>query len=68
MPAPIRPLTATACATVADVDASSDRQSLAPPEASSDPDLSLIYERWARLPDAVRAGIVAMVRASDPEM
>ena len=32
--------------------------------APADPDLSLIAERWLFLPPAVRAGIVAMVRAS----
>jgi hypothetical protein len=30
----------------------------------SDPDLALIVERWFDLPPAVRAGIVAMVKAS----
>jgi hypothetical protein len=29
-------------------------------------DLSLIIESWEQLPEAVRAGIVAMVRASGP--
>jgi hypothetical protein len=33
-------------------------------ESQSDPDLTLILDRWAALPDAVRAGIVAMVRAT----
>jgi hypothetical protein len=28
-------------------------------------DLALIVERWESLPDAVRAGIVAMVKAGD---
>jgi hypothetical protein len=28
------------------------------------PDLALIVERWEQLPEAVRAGIVAMVEAS----
>ena len=28
------------------------------------PDLALLVERWNALPDAVRAGIVAMVKAS----
>jgi hypothetical protein len=32
--------------------------------ALSDPDLSAVVEAWDRLPEAVRAGIVAMVRAS----
>jgi len=32
----------------------------------SDPDLALIVERWAELPEAIRAGILAMVRASVP--
>jgi len=31
---------------------------------ASDPDLTLIVEWWARLPEAMRAGIVAMVRAT----
>jgi hypothetical protein len=30
----------------------------------TDPRLALIVERWDSLPEAVRAGIVAMVRAS----
>lgn len=29
------------------------------------PDLALLVRRWDSLPEAVRAGIVAMVRASD---
>jgi hypothetical protein len=29
--------------------------------------LMLVVERWATLPAAVRAGIVAMVRAAGPE-
>jgi hypothetical protein len=29
-----------------------------------DPELSLIIDSWAELPDAIRAGIVAMVKAS----
>ncbi len=32
----------------------------------TDPDLALIVERWGELPEAVRAGMVAMVRASAP--
>ena len=36
------------------------------PEAPTDPDLALIVERWEQLPEAVRAGIVAMIRASVP--
>src|SRR5262245_50410193 len=30
----------------------------------TDSDLASVYEAWDRLPEAVRAGIVAMVRAS----
>ena len=30
----------------------------------SDPDLAVIIERWEALPRAVRAGILAMVRAA----
>jgi len=32
--------------------------------APADPDLALIVDRWASLPAAVRAGIVAMVKAT----
>jgi hypothetical protein len=32
--------------------------------ASKWPDLALVCERWEALPDAVRAGIVAMVKAA----
>jgi hypothetical protein len=30
----------------------------------TDPDLALVIERWSALPEAVRAGITAMVRAA----
>jgi len=30
-----------------------------------DPDLDLIVREWATLPEAVRVGIIAMVRAAD---
>jgi hypothetical protein len=33
--------------------------------AQKSPDLFLLVERWGHLPEAVRAGIVAMVRAAD---
>ena len=33
------------------------------PEALRDPDLAIIVHRWDSLPEAVRAGIVAMVEA-----
>ena len=33
-------------------------------ESPSDPDLALILERWPTLPEAIRAGILAMVRAA----
>jgi hypothetical protein len=33
-------------------------------ESSIDPDLAFILDRWAVLPAAIRAGILAMVRAS----
>ena len=35
-----------------------------PENAPIDPDLRAIIERWAELPDAVKAGIVAMVNAA----
>jgi hypothetical protein len=34
-----------------------------PITAGTDPDLALVLDRWADLPAAVRAGIVAMVKA-----
>jgi hypothetical protein len=30
------------------------------------PDLAMLVERWDALPEAVRAGIVAMVKAAQP--
>jgi hypothetical protein len=30
------------------------------------PELALFIERWEQLPEAVRAGIVAMVKAASP--
>ena len=30
-----------------------------------DPDLQSIIERWTKLPDAIKAGMLAMVQASD---
>ena len=35
------------------------------PSHSADPDLALVVEWWPRLPAAIRAGILAMVRASE---
>jgi hypothetical protein len=32
--------------------------------ASNDPDLAAVIDAWDRLPEAVRAGIVAMVKAA----
>jgi hypothetical protein len=29
-----------------------------------DPDLAIVIEAWTRLPEAIRAGIVAMVKAA----
>jgi hypothetical protein len=34
------------------------------PEQPTDPDLAIVVDAWDRLPEAVRAGIVAMVRAA----
>jgi acetolactate synthase small subunit len=36
-------------------------------EAKMPSDLADVVERWFTLPEAVRAGIVAMVRASTPQ-
>jgi hypothetical protein len=33
--------------------------------ARASPDLALIVERWESLPEALRAGIVAMVKAAE---
>jgi hypothetical protein len=33
-------------------------------EVEKDPDLAMVVERWDILPNAVRAGIVAMVKAA----
>jgi hypothetical protein len=35
--------------------------------ARKSPGLALLVERWDALPEAIRAGIVAMVKASLPE-
>jgi hypothetical protein len=35
--------------------------------AKKSPDLGLVVERWDILPEAVRAGIVAMVKATATE-
>ena len=35
--------------------------------ASNDPGLAAVMDAWDRLPKAVRAGIVAMVKAALPE-
>jgi hypothetical protein len=37
-----------------------------PPERPADPDLAALVAAWPALPSAVRAGIVAMVRAAAP--
>ena len=34
------------------------------PRGSDDPDLAIVVERWADLPEAIRTGIVAMVKAA----
>jgi hypothetical protein len=35
-------------------------------ETQIDPDLALLVKRWDALPEALRAGIVAMVKAVQP--
>jgi hypothetical protein len=50
--APIRPLSATASATVADADAT---------------DLGEIVAVWPTLPEPIRAGIMAMIRSASVE-
>ena len=43
---------------------SGDRATQNPTHTPSDPDLTLILDHWHALPPAVRAGVVALVRAS----
>jgi hypothetical protein len=38
---------------------------LATSESPIDPDLAAIIQRWPDLPEAIKAGIVALVRAVD---
>ncbi len=46
---------------------SSSPSSRAQNPSTTDPDLALVIDRWPSLPVAVKAGIVAMVRAYDPK-
>ena len=39
---------------------------LATDTCQTDPDLAAVVDAWDRLPEAVRAGIVAMVKATGP--
>ncbi len=39
---------------------------ISPPSSPIDPDLRAMIAAWPTLPPAIRAGIVAMVAASDP--
>ena len=59
-----RPLTATASATVGHAYASPGGEVRASTEPTIDYDLALVIDRWGQLPEPVRAGILAMVRAS----
>ncbi len=47
---------------------SSDQRSLAPSvihdSCQTDPDLAAVIDAWDRLPEAIRAGIMAMVKAA----
>lgn len=38
---------------------------LGAPEAPIDPDLAMIIEAWPTLPESIKAGIVAMIRAAE---
>ena len=38
-----------------------------PETAAIDPDLQAVIQAWPGLPTALRAGIVAMVKAADPQ-
>jgi hypothetical protein len=38
---------------------------LDPRNAEFDPDLSAVVEVWPKLPEAIRAGIMAMIRAAE---
>ncbi|MDA0991881.1 MAG: hypothetical protein O3A51_14165 [Verrucomicrobia bacterium] len=35
------------------------------PKAPGDPDLAAVVEAWPKLPEAIRAGILAMIRAAE---
>ena len=35
-----------------------------PPIVNTFPDLAIVIENWAKLPEAIRGGIVAMIRAA----
>ena len=37
---------------------------LGAPEAPIDPDLAAVVDAWPRLPEAIKAGILAMIRAA----
>jgi hypothetical protein len=37
---------------------------LPPDTRQTDPDLALVIERWEALPDAIRAAILALVKAA----
>jgi hypothetical protein len=58
--APFRAPSATASATVSAADVTHEKP------LTPDSDLTLVIDAWDRLPEAVRAGILAMVRASAP--
>jgi hypothetical protein len=61
---PIRPLTATASATAGFVYASHKETRSPLPEPSYDPGLAAIIDAWPTLPEPIRAGILAMVKAA----
>jgi len=39
-----------------------------PPATPTDPELAAVFAAWADLPPAIRAGVVALVRAGTPTM
>jgi hypothetical protein len=62
--APVRPLTATASATVGFADAFSEGLVQSSPGVPPDPDLAAVMSAWPTLPGPIRAGILAMVKAT----
>ena len=64
---PLGPLRVPKHAEVSSVHMVTSTSNRAPDNAPTDPELAVVIAAWADLPAAVRAGIVAMVKASSAE-